>query len=271
MVRRFLLFEQTPEQGAHYTPSPLIFDVSAPVAVERFAHQPARPGGCLAPPRGFRGESEAAPRNSGKTRGGNGGGDGYPPWPGSLPTRCGGCPSGYCRESRELPVASSAVSPCLGNCETRQVTVSAASPLERPRLPVRHQVAFAVAPHERSVGKARRMLRNTLIAWGAEAEERVPDAELVASELLTNALRHAPRSELALTAAEGGGSLIIEVEDGGNPESKPAVRQVVNEDAESGRGMTIVEAVAKSWSWRPLPDGGRGTWAVLPWLNEVSR
>lgn len=115
------------------------------------------------------------------------------------------------------------------------------------------------------------MLRATLIEWGAEAEEGVPAAELVASELLTNALQHAPRSELALTAAEGGGSLIIEVEDSGNPKSVPTVQQMVSEDAESGRGMTIVEAVAESWSWRPLPDGGRATWAVLPWLNEVSR
>ncbi|MEU1307851.1 ATP-binding protein [Streptomyces cinnamoneus] len=132
-------------------------------------------------------------------------------------------------------------------------------------------MAFAVPPDERAVGKARRILRDALISWGAEADEEIPDAELVASELLTNALRHAPREELALTAAEGGGSLLIEVEDGGNPASVPTVQQAVPEEAVSGRGMTIVDAVAESWSWRPLPDGRRSTWALLPWHSEATR
>ncbi|WKK23917.1 ATP-binding protein [Streptomyces olivoreticuli] len=159
----------------------------------------------------------------------------------------------------------------MRHCESRQTTKTASPAGERPHLPVRHQAAFAVPPDARAVGKARRILRDTLITWGAESEECIPDAELVASELLTNALRHAPCDELALTAAEGGGCLLIEVEDGGNPSSEPTVQRTTNDNAVSGRGMTIVEAVAESWSWRRLPDGGRGTWAVLPWPSGVTR
>ncbi|MGW1196520.1 ATP-binding protein [Streptomyces sp. NPDC002536] len=153
---------------------------------------------------------------------------------------------------------------------SRQTTKAASPSTERPHLPVRHQVAFAVTPHARAVGEARRILRDTLLSWGAESEEEVPQAELVASELLTNALRHAPRAELALTAAEGGGSLLIEVEDGGNPVCAPTVQQAA-EDSVSGRGMAIVEALAECWSCRPLPHGGRSTWAILSWHSKAGR
>ncbi|MEV4500870.1 ATP-binding protein [Streptomyces klenkii] len=157
------------------------------------------------------------------------------------------------------------------NIADRHAASVAVAIVERPRLPVRHQIAIEVAPREQDVGSARHKLRETLISWGIEDGEELRSAELVASELLTNAIRYAPREEMALTAVEGSGSLLIEVEDGGNPESEPAVQQAVPEDAVSGRGMTIVDAVAERWSWRPLPNGGRGTWALLPWRSEVPR
>ncbi|MFC4512253.1 ATP-binding protein [Streptomyces ehimensis] len=157
------------------------------------------------------------------------------------------------------------------NIADRHAAPTAVTVVERPRLPVRHQIAIEVAPHEQDVGRARHKLRETLISWGTEDGENLRSAELVASELLTNAIRYAPREEMALTAAEGAGSLLIEVEDGGNPSSAPTIQQGVAADAVSGRGMLIVDAMADEWSWRPLPNGGRGTWAVLPWPGGVAR
>ncbi|MER5780238.1 ATP-binding protein [Streptomyces mobaraensis] len=272
MVRCPLLFEQAPEQGAHYTPHPSYAAYLSPVRLGDSPTTVPRTAAPWRPPRGIRGETEVTPRNSEPTRGRNGGGAGGSPWPGSLPTRCGGRPSGYRRESRELPVAPSAASPRVGRCESTETIPPAAPARGRPPLPVQRQVAFAVPPDERAVGRARHMLRDTLISWGsAESDERIPDAELVATELLTNALRHAPCKELALSAAEGGGSLIIEVQDGGSSSSVPTVQDAVPDEALSGRGMTIVDALTQCWSYRPLPNGGRSTWAMLAWAGEARR
>ncbi|MEU3355162.1 ATP-binding protein [Streptomyces sp. NPDC037389] len=132
-------------------------------------------------------------------------------------------------------------------------------------------MAIGVAPHERAVAGARHTLRETLASWGNGSEDDIGSAELVASELLTNALRHASRHDIALTASEAAGALLIEVEDGGSPVSAPAVRRVVADDAVCGRGLFIVNAVADMWSWRELPHGGRGTWALLSWPGEAAQ
>ena len=113
-----------------------------------------------------------------------------------------------------------------------------------------------------SIGRARRAVVDTCVEWGYGVCE---DAELVASELVTNALRHggmdlvrtstAPgKIELRMTDVQPG--LRIEVVDG---HSMPPVEVPGREDAEGGYGLMIVGRLA-AWGWSPTATG-KVVWA----------
>jgi anti-sigma regulatory factor (Ser/Thr protein kinase) len=94
--------------------------------------------------------------------------------------------------------------------------------------------------------------------------ELVPTAELVVSELVTNAVEHAAgvgrdglRVTLTVSVTRRGVS--IEVADP-DPHG-PAVRAAGPWD-EGGRGTFLVAAHSSSWGWRPRPDG-KSVWAEL--------
>jgi two-component sensor histidine kinase len=86
------------------------------------------------------------------------------------------------------------------------------------------------------------------------------DAELVISELVTNAVRHAPGSdsfELEIVQQQGGVRLML-------ADAAP-IRPLVQElspDKPSGRGMQIVEALAASWG-ADNHHGGKRVWVDL--------
>src|SRR5690606_18680178 len=94
----------------------------------------------------------------------------------------------------------------------------------------------------------------------------VDDAELIASELVTNAVVHAG-TDLRLTCRleEGTGALIVEVRDrhpsraprGDEPETAP------HHTLEYGRGLRLVAALCDAWgvTYRP---GEKTVWARLP-------
>jgi anti-sigma regulatory factor (Ser/Thr protein kinase) len=100
-------------------------------------------------------------------------------------------------------------------------------------------VAFPAATT--APGDARRFTVQTLHEWGINAVSE--EAELIVSELVTNALRHAnSRSRVALSASDS--CLRIEVADDG--EGSAVRRHAVPEDT-SGRGLMLVEAMADRW------------------------
>lgn len=95
--------------------------------------------------------------------------------------------------------------------------------------------------------------------WGLE--DLVPTAELVVSELVTNAVRHGAkgRDRITLTVTLAGGRLAVEVID---PDpAGPALRHPGPWD-EGGRGTHIVAVHSDRWGWRPT-DGGKAVWAEL--------
>jgi anti-sigma regulatory factor (Ser/Thr protein kinase) len=117
-------------------------------------------------------------------------------------------------------------------------------------------------PHgPRSVGRARRLLVRHLDAWGLP--QLVDAAELVVSELVTNAVRHAgePRGRLIGTRFERlECGVRIEVHDAGG--HKPE-RQGVCADAESGRGLALVDALTGGqWGVAGRVGVGKMVWAV---------
>lgn len=80
------------------------------------------------------------------------------------------------------------------------------------------------------------------------------DARLLVSEVVTNAVRHAPDGgPIRLRAFLAGGRLRVEVENGGT--GRPQV--LSEEDRREGRGLGlfVVDRVASRWGSTPSPNG----------------
>ncbi len=101
--------------------------------------------------------------------------------------------------------------------------------------------------------RARRLVRAALAGGGADL---AADAELVVSELATNAALH---GEPPITVrVVRNGTLRVEVEDSGR-QAPIVLRQGV--DAMTGRGLSMVSRVVSRWGVDPLPSGGKVVWA----------
>ncbi|MER5947128.1 SpoIIE family protein phosphatase [Streptomyces sp. NPDC001904] len=115
----------------------------------------------------------------------------------------------------------------------------------------------------KSVGRARELTREQLLAW--DLEPLVDTTELLVSELVTNALRYGEgeiRLRLLLDR-----SLVCEVWDAGLVQPR---RRRARDTDEGGRGLQLVGLLSAAWGSRrtprgktvwfelPLPDGGAG-------------
>jgi hypothetical protein len=116
---------------------------------------------------------------------------------------------------------------------------------------------------------ARRHIEATLELW--DAEHLIETANLLASELVTNAVTFSadgtPRPGLAgvrkisLSLEFLGGELVIEV---GDSDPRPPVLNGAGDgDAEGGRGLVLVEALSKDWGYELLPSGGKVVYCVI--------
>ncbi|MGW4033420.1 ATP-binding protein [Streptomyces sp. NPDC004838] len=119
----------------------------------------------------------------------------------------------------------------------------------------------------RNAPQARNFVASTLNGWALES--LVPDATLVVSELVTNAVQHA----LDPIAADEGdypvwlgiflhpGDLVCAVTD---PSSTPPRPRDAEDGALGGRGLALVTALSETWSWELTPPRGKTVWAALP-------
>lgn len=105
------------------------------------------------------------------------------------------------------------------------------------------------------VGRLRRIGAAMVARWGYPG--LVESAELLISELVTNALRYGADDAIAFSLVLAADAFVIEVDDG-----SPCLPQVraAGPDEESGRGMLLVSAVADEWGVSP---DGTCTWCVL--------
>ena len=111
---------------------------------------------------------------------------------------------------------------------------------------------FDVLPQ--SIRDARTFVRDFADAAGADADA----AELLASELATNAVRHA-RTSYEVRMGKHAGVLRVEIVNDA-PELLLAMRAP---SAEGGRGLAIVEDVAQDWG--TVSHGGeKVVWFELP-------
>jgi anti-anti-sigma regulatory factor/anti-sigma regulatory factor (Ser/Thr protein kinase) len=126
-------------------------------------------------------------------------------------------------------------------------------------------------PSPAAPATARRFVRETCQTWRLllddpddtaarmAAEELVERAELLASELVTNALVHA-RTDVQLRLSLRDRRLHLGVHDGG----RRLLRLVGGgPDAETGRGLLLVERLSRAWGVYRPPEGGKVVWCVL--------
>lgn len=110
--------------------------------------------------------------------------------------------------------------------------------------------------------RLRRIVRASLTYWGCPG--LVETAELLLTELSTNALRHACGLDIGVRMCLEAGHLVIEVYDG-SPR-RPVARRAGPHD-ESGRGLLLVDSLAEEWG---VSEDGTTTWCTLPLTNGSS-
>ncbi|MEU6735056.1 ATP-binding protein [Streptomyces physcomitrii] len=117
---------------------------------------------------------------------------------------------------------------------------------------------ISIAADKALVSEVRHSVRATLTSWGASAI--ADDMAVVASELASNALKHAcSEATVRLRLVEG--QALLEVDD--SSVQRPVARRV-GAEAEEGRGLFLVQALAAEWGWRYRQGGGKTVWASLP-------
>ena len=118
-----------------------------------------------------------------------------------------------------------------------------------------------LAPTPTAAAAARRFVRETLQSWRLTPSdgELSDQAQLVADELVTNAVVHA-QTDMRLGLELGGELLHIAVRDRDRrlPRLLPDDPQ-----AQGGRGLRLVEWVAAAWGAQPHPEGGKVVWCTL--------
>ena len=104
------------------------------------------------------------------------------------------------------------------------------------------------APHPTSPREARRFARGVL---GEETEALVDTVELLLTEMVTNAVVHAgSATTVSVRLLED--HVHVEVHDRARADVSPVLPR---EDAESGRGLFLVEALARAWGSTIFGDG----------------
>jgi CheY-like chemotaxis protein/anti-sigma regulatory factor (Ser/Thr protein kinase) len=114
-----------------------------------------------------------------------------------------------------------------------------------------------LGPQVSDVAIARRFVNERCREWGCG--EVVEDAELVVSELVTNALIHG-ESRCELRAGLSDAALRLQVVDQGEGMPDP---QSAGDTDEHGRGLVLVSALCAAWGVEVLPDDGKIVWAEL--------
>jgi len=121
---------------------------------------------------------------------------------------------------------------------------------------------LVLAPIPTAAAAARAFVREVLGYWQLALPDNtlVARAVLVAGELVTNAVVHA-RTELRLRVELRGDLLHLAVRDG-----SPRLLRLVtvpDPEAEGGRGLWLVEQLARAWGVNRHPDGGKVVWCTL--------
>ena len=120
----------------------------------------------------------------------------------------------------------------------------------------RHELALRRQPVE--VARARRHIAQVFNDVDTDTRETL---QVLTSEVVTNAIRHGG-DDIVLSTILTSGEARIEVLD-----TSPETPQLGSptSDAESGRGLVLLDALARAWGVRRVPGrSGKVVWFTLP-------
>jgi anti-sigma regulatory factor (Ser/Thr protein kinase) len=123
-------------------------------------------------------------------------------------------------------------------------------------LPTDRSATWRLPGEPRQVAHCRRLVRDTLAAWGLGALTET--VELLVSELVTNAIQHAG-GEVRLRLQRDGDRLLCEVCD---HTRTPPELQALSATAECGRGILLVSELSRRWGHRRTATG-KIVWCTL--------
>src|SRR5690349_165910 len=118
------------------------------------------------------------------------------------------------------------------------------------------EASTTLPPELTSVAAARRLVATALAAW--DRANLAEPATLLTSELVTNAVLHA-RTDIRVTVRDRRPGVRVEVED---QMKVPPVLKRYATDAATGRGLTLVAAVAATWGVEAT-NGGKSVWFMV--------
>ncbi|MDX6742488.1 ATP-binding protein [Actinocorallia sp. A-T 12471] len=108
-----------------------------------------------------------------------------------------------------------------------------------------------------------RVARRWLAGWLGEEHPAHYAAVQLLSEAFGNSVLYAvPGGQIELGAELGDQQVLVEVVDAGGG-GDPVPGQDPAGDAESGRGLFILDALAKEWGWERLPDTRLRFWFTV--------
>jgi anti-sigma regulatory factor (Ser/Thr protein kinase) len=121
---------------------------------------------------------------------------------------------------------------------------------ERQERQERHGCHVRLATGPAAAAEARRRVRVAIRSWQVPVD--LDAALLLTSELVTNAVRYEAGQAVVLAIACSRGRLRVDVHD--TSRSRPAVAEVPA-DAETGRGLLLVETLSDEWGCYRTPAG----------------
>jgi anti-anti-sigma factor len=169
------------------------------------------------------------------------------------------CPVALCAPSPAMATAldRTAVSRAVAVHPT--LALAQAAMADTPPVRYRRPLPAGTSP----AARARELVVSACAAW--RLPDLVDDAEVLVTELVANAVRHAGGG-LRLSIALGQRFLHLSLWDG-----SPVPPVVVPPDPDTGRGgrgLALVDALADSWGSAPRP-GGKVVWATLDRTGPV--
>jgi serine/threonine-protein kinase RsbW len=128
-------------------------------------------------------------------------------------------------------------------------------------------VALELAPHLASIGRGRRWVAAEAVRQGF-TDTRVRIIQLLASELIANAILHGPPGgEVRVRVARSGEIFRVEVDDASDtlPRLMPIAR-----DGSAGRGLFLVDRLADRWGYDRREPDGKTVWYEVSARRQVS-
>jgi anti-sigma regulatory factor (Ser/Thr protein kinase) len=121
-------------------------------------------------------------------------------------------------------------------------------------IPAQYAMRLTVGSH--APRHIRRIVRSFLGEW------RMPElsdaVELGVTELLANVVRHVPDRRCALLLLRQRTGVRVEVTDGSD--ELPRTPDSLDTDAENGRGLLLLDAMADKWGVSLWSGGGKTVW-----------